>query len=164
MFLSRCDRMPQRSRKGSGSGQVKWGYAPRERHCVRKKASEAAEKPLGEIRHCRAVSCEKVRCPTRSGDSVARVRKTAPVIIAAGPLSVCKGRGERYAAFFIPIFGKRSALCPTAKHTVSAARIGWSIPKEEVLLCRPQSKHPTRPLPSSAISSASRQRKRCCWN
>ena len=38
-----------------------------------------------------------------------------------------------YAAFFMPISGKRPALCPTAKHTVSAARIRWSIPKEEVL-------------------------------
>lgn len=39
----------------------------------------------------------------------------------------------RYAAFFMPISGKRPALCPTAKHTVSAVRIRWSIPKEEVL-------------------------------
>ena len=46
-LLIRCNRCPTAPLRGQAAVKKKWGQTPRDRHCERKKASEAAKRPLG---------------------------------------------------------------------------------------------------------------------
>ena len=59
-LLIRCNRCPTAPLRGQAAVKKKWGQTPRDRHCERKKASEAAKFAAGrKLRHCRYPSVRR---------------------------------------------------------------------------------------------------------